>query len=436
MAYDLDVLAQVRRLVRTIAPGDRFSVLTFDPDDPIGVQPQLVGSQLGLSDLGRALMRRVLAGNSIVVFEDLAADEELRAVAAEHGIAAAIGLPIFVRGRVVGVASVFLDDAEPLSTPAGGEVLARLREEVVKEAAPREEPPRREEPAEPAPASSAHPSHIQAGETAKPLVDLVAAVMGEAVSRLDSEFGRAEEMSEANRLKTEFISVISHELRSPLTYVLGFSEILSERELTAERVHHIAGEMHRESRRMLQLVDDLLDISRMEAGRYTIDPQPVHMAQEIAQLVSNMSTTIDKHRLVPDCPPDLIAMADPVRVWQVLQNLASNAVRYSPAGGTVTIRARATADGMAQVEVIDQGIGIPKEEQPRIFEKFYRVDSELKTRVRGSGLGLAICRAIVESHGGRIWIESEPGQGSTFAFTLPLGSPVAAAPVEAEGITA
>src|SRR5439155_7238612 len=119
--------------------------------------------------------------------------------------------------------------------------------------------------------------------------------------------------------------------------------------------------------------------------------------------------------------------ADPHRLQQVMLNLVNNAIRYSPAGGTIILRGalEPAADGepaMARVEVADQGVGIPEAELRRIFEKFHRVDNDLKKRVRGSGLGLSICQAIVEGHGGRIWVESEIGKGSTFKFTLPLAT--------------
>jgi signal transduction histidine kinase len=264
-------------------------------------------------------------------------------------------------------------------------------------------------------------------------------VLGDAMSRLDAEATRADEMSEANRLKSEFISVVSHELRSPLTYVLGFSEILAERDLPPERTRYYAAEMYRESRRMLQLVNDLLDISRMELGRYSVEQQRLRLSHEIDQILRNAMPTTDKHELIADCPPEFVVWADPMRLWQVLQNLVSNGIRYSPEGGQIRVEARleegaTDAEGrqMVRIAVSDQGIGIPEADRARIFEKFYRVDSELKARVRGSGLGLSICQAIVESHGGNIWVESEVGRGSTFIFTVPLAAEAARSEEPAE----
>jgi signal transduction histidine kinase len=418
---------RTRELLRLIRGRDQFAFLTFDPDDPGGRPPGVFGSPIVLSRLGRILTRRVLESGTMLAVEDLAADDELAEAASEQEVAAAAAFPIQVRGRTIGVASFYLESADALQSEAARDVLERLRQSNLQAMSAA---PARVEIAPPAPPPTPV-VHVAPQLVApnRPLVDLVSAVLGDAMSRLDAEATRAEEMSEANRLKSEFISVVSHELRSPLTYVLGFSEILAERDLPAERTRYYAAEMYRESRRMLQLVNDLLDISRMELGRYSVEQQPLRLGHEIDQILRNAAPTTDKHELVGDCPEAFVVWADPMRLWQVLQNLVSNAIRYSPAGGQIRVEARieegvTDADGrqMVRIAVSDQGIGIPDADRARIFEKFYRVDSELKARVRGSGLGLSICQAIVESHGGRIWVESEVGRGSSFVFTMPLAA--------------
>jgi signal transduction histidine kinase len=397
---------------------ERFALLTFDPDDP--------GSDVALSTLGRARMRRVMDAGSVQVIDDLDADPELREAAAEQGARAAVGFPIEVRGRVIGVASLFLD-----RPGVDDEALARLRGAAGAFPPPLEVPATPPPPAPPPVVTPPPPSSAGQARTLLPgqgMFDLVTAVVGEAVGRLDAEFDRAEEMSEANQAKSEFISVLSHELRSPLTYVYGFSELLSSREVGAEQVNKVAQNIHREAALMLRLVDDLLDVSRMEMGRYQIEPQPVRVIKEVEHLVTQVQSQTDKHQVVVEGETGLVVEADPVRMRQVLQNLLNNAVRYSPAGGRVTVRlgydqSTLAEDGsprMAHLAVSDQGVGIPEKELGRVFEKFHRVDGELKQKVRGSGLGLAICQAIVEGHGGRIWVESTVGQGSTFQFTLPL----------------
>jgi signal transduction histidine kinase len=418
---------RTRDLVRLIKRHDQFAFLTFDPDDPGGRPPGVLGSPIVLSRLGRVLTRRVLESGAMVAVEDLSHDEELAEAASEHDVAAAAAFPIQVRGRTVGVASFYLESAESLKSDGARDVLERLRQANLLATTPSQ----RVEitPPAAAPAPIVHVTPPQLGTPSRPLVDLVSVILGDAMSRLNAEATRADEMSEANRLKSEFISVVSHELRSPLTYVLGFSEILAERDLPAERTRYYAAEMYRESRRMLQLVNDLLDISRMELGRYSVEQQPLRLGNEIDQILRNAIPTTDKHELVGDCPESFVVWADPMRLWQVLQNLVSNAIRYSPAGGQVRVEARLEEDvtdaegrQMVRIAVSDQGIGIPEADRARIFEKFYRVDSELKARVRGSGLGLSICQAIVESHGGSIWVESEVGRGSTFVFTMPLAA--------------
>jgi signal transduction histidine kinase len=174
---------------------------------------------------------------------------------------------------------------------------------------------------------------------------------------------------------------------------------------------------------MLRMVEELLDLSSIEQGKYPIAPEPIDLGEQVTRTVERAQPTATNHTLVAEAPAGLVVMADPNRVQQVILNLVNNAIRYSPNGGTITVRGVRDdgPDAMARVEVADQGVGIPPHETQRIFERFHRIDNELKKKVRGSGLGLSICQAIVEGHGGRIWVESEGvGKGSTFKFTLPL----------------
>lgn len=408
------------RAARVVGGSDAFAFLTFNPNDPGSGKPSVLGSELGLSNLGRRLTRRVLETGGTVIISDLA--EEAASDGEDIGVGAAIAMPVQARGRTIGVATFFLADTDSLKSDAAGSVLERLRTAHLEAA-----PARRQDAEEPALVGAVPRRTFGAAggsSDGRPLVDLVAAVVGEAMTRLDAEAGRADEMSEANRLKSEFVSVVSHELRGPLTYVMGFSEILAERDIGFEKTSHYAAEMQRESRRMLQIVNDLLDMSRMELGHLSVEPRDLAIATEIRQISRNVATSSDKHQIVDDCPPELIVRADPVRLWQVLQNLLTNAIRYSPDGGEIRVTAQRDPEmpGLARVSVADNGVGIAPEYQPRIFEKFYRVDGDLKTRVRGSGLGLAICQAIVEAQGGTIWVESELGRGSVFTFTVPLAS--------------
>lgn len=244
-------------------------------------------------------------------------------------------------------------------------------------------------------------------------------------------------LQELNRLKDEFVSTISHELRTPLTYLISGSELLQTGSLPADQQREVLREITRAAETMSRIVEDLLDLSRLGTGRFRLERAPVALEGLIRRVVHSIETGAPRHRfrvlIAHDLPP---ALADPVRVEQVLLNLLTNAVRYSPGGGTITVSARPSAEGVG-VRVRDQGIGIPADKLERIFEKFYRVETPQVRGVRGSGLGLAICKELVEAHGGRIWVESQEGVGSTFSFTLPAApitgspSPPGQAPVSA-----
>jgi signal transduction histidine kinase len=199
-----------------------------------------------------------------------------------------------------------------------------------------------------------------------------------------------------------------------------------------EQVHEMAVEINRAAEHMERLVEDLLDLSRIEAGRLRLQPLALDLEELLRSAARDVARTSSRHNVRVDLPAFLPAIrADRVRVRQVLDNLLGNAVKYSPDGGTVTLQASGH-EGEVRVAVSDQGPGIPLEVQPRLFEAFYRVEGELTRKVRGTGLGLAITRHLVELHGGKIWVESQVGRGSTFAFTLPIAGPddSTATPVE------
>lgn len=231
------------------------------------------------------------------------------------------------------------------------------------------------------------------------------------------------ELQELNRLKTEFLSTAAHELRTPLTSIRGFSELLLSRSLEVDRQKRFLTMINEQATRLGKLIDDLLDISRLEAKRnLTLATEPVDMGELIVQALSPFHESATKHRFVlercPSCPP---VLGDSVRLTQVIENLLSNARKYSPDGGTVAVQVTAS-DADIHVSVKDEGIGMTPDEQEHLFEKFYRANAS-NTATNGTGLGLSISKLIVELHGGAIWAESEPGRGSTFHFTLPLMLP-------------
>jgi PAS domain S-box-containing protein len=237
---------------------------------------------------------------------------------------------------------------------------------------------------------------------------------------------------EADRAKAEFISTVSHELRTPMTSIKGYVDLL---------LMGSAGPLSEMQRRFLQivranadrlktLVDDLLDISRIESGRLQLDLRPVPLEAAVEAVIISLKARLDEKRQqlevdLPDALPPV--MADKDRLIQILMNLVSNAHKYTPEGGWIRIRARPQGE-MVRVEVQDTGIGIPPEALPRIFERFYRVDDPRVQETPGTGLGLSIVKALVELHGGQIGVESEVGKGSTFYFTLPIARPAVSLP--------
>ncbi|HUX86795.1 MAG TPA: HAMP domain-containing sensor histidine kinase [Chloroflexota bacterium] len=269
---------------------------------------------------------------------------------------------------------------------------------------------------------------------------LIAAIADQAAialekARIERVAAEVEAMHQLNVLKAEFISTVSHELRSPLTPILGFAELLASNVFDSESVREMAGEMFHQAQRMHRLVDDLLDVSRMEAGRFRLELSEMNVQPLLLAMVRDYGQRSALHRVVGDLPTTLPTVhGDGERIRQVLDNLLSNAIKYSPEGGEVKLAARVDGEQVL-VAVSDHGIGLPRERLSRLFEKFYRVDSHLTHRVRGSGLGLAIAKYIVDAHGGRIWVESELGKGSTFSFTLPIFTGTTAGPVDPEDVS-
>jgi PAS domain S-box-containing protein len=241
-----------------------------------------------------------------------------------------------------------------------------------------------------------------------------------------TEAKQAEEAKrELDRLKSEFISNTSHELRTPLQSIMGFTRLMLQGKVPdPETQREFLTIIDEQSARLAELINDLLDVSRMESGRFNIEKQTVsikdvvHSAvQELDSLAHDSGITIveDMSATLPETE------ADEKRVKQVMVNLLGNALKFSDSGGEIAVRADVKHDEIL-VQVSDSGIGIPAEALPHLFERFYQVDGSTTRSSGGSGLGLFISAQIVEAHGGRIWAESKLGEGSTFSFTLPLSS--------------
>jgi signal transduction histidine kinase len=237
-----------------------------------------------------------------------------------------------------------------------------------------------------------------------------------------------DELKALDQNRGEVLNAIGHDIKIPLTAIVGYTELLDDEiagPLNVPQREYVVG-IEENSQRVIRLLEDLLDLTRMEVGRFPIDPQPIDVGESLARTQRNLQPLLDRKQLAMtvEAAPQLGAIfADPGRLDQVLNNLVSNAIKFTPPGGHLALRAYPAPGGQtAVVQVIDDGAGIPAEHLPHLFERFYRVPG---SQAPGTGLGLAISKGLIEAMGGTIGVISEPGQGSTFWFTLPF---VAAAP--------
>lgn len=238
---------------------------------------------------------------------------------------------------------------------------------------------------------------------------------------------------EIDRMKSNFLSVVSHELRTPLHSIKGFVDIIlmGKTGEINDLQRDFLTTVKESTTNLQRLIDDLLEFSRMEAGQIKLKPQMISVYEVADKVVEQMGPLAaeGKLKLVNAVPKDIaLVEADPLRIEQVLTNLVSNAIKFTLPEGSVSILAMDLGEQL-RISVQDTGIGIPEEEQAKIFQRFYQVDSSATRSYRGTGLGLTICKFIVEYHHGKIWVESEPGHGSTFHFLLPKRLPTDEAPV-------
>jgi signal transduction histidine kinase len=257
------------------------------------------------------------------------------------------------------------------------------------------------------------------------LADLLSGPISIAVerSRLYEKLRSAnEKLEQINKLKNEFISMVSHELRTPLTTIKGFVSIVLNEETGPlnDQQRHFLKTSDRAIDRLTLLVSDLLDISRIEAGQIKMQLRPVALDELFSRAAMSFMPQFKAQSLIltlniPDHLPAVLA--DPERIGQVLDNLLTNALKFTTRGG-ITLTASDKGD-YVMVSVKDTGVGIPVEEQDKIFEKFYQIKTGSGWPSKGTGLGLAIVRSIVESHRGKVWVEGEAGQGADFRFILP-----------------
>ena len=234
---------------------------------------------------------------------------------------------------------------------------------------------------------------------------------------------KSRQLEVASQHKSEFLANMSHELRTPLNAIIGFSEVLAERmfgEINDKQAEYLA-DILESGRHLLSLINDILDLSKIEAGRMELEPTTFHLPNVIENALTLVRERAQRHGITLGRTVDErvgMIRADERKVKQVLLNLLSNALKFTPEGGRIDVRATARDDAV-EISVTDTGVGIAPEDQATVFEEFRQVGSVAK-KVEGTGLGLAISRKFIELHGGRIWVESQLGKGSTFAFTLPL----------------
>jgi signal transduction histidine kinase len=234
------------------------------------------------------------------------------------------------------------------------------------------------------------------------------------------------ELERLNRAKTDFVSVVSHEFRTPLTGIQGFSELMRDEDLTVAEMKEYAGDINKDAQRLNRMITEMLDLDRMESGRMTLNRERADVNAIVAEAAGRLASSAARHPIDLNLDPDLpLIEIDRDKIAQVLLNLLSNAVKYSPNGGPIAVTTRVEGD-MVHVFVRDSGMGIAIESLEKVFERFSRLESDATRYIQGTGLGLPISRQIVEMHGGRAWVESTLDEGSVFQFTLPLAAVAAA----------
>ena len=238
---------------------------------------------------------------------------------------------------------------------------------------------------------------------------------------LEEQYRRVQE---ANRLKDEFLANMSHELRTPLNAIIGFTEMMYDGEVEngSETQHEYLGDVLSSSRHLLQLINDVLDLAKVQAGKMTFSPEQVHLEQLVGEVRDTLRLLIQEKRLRFETEIDATlspVVIDPSKLKQVLYNYLSNAFKFTPDEGRIMVRIKPDGEDTLLIEVEDSGIGIPPEDLGRLFAEFQQLDAGMAKKHRGTGLGLALTRSIVEAQGGRVGVRSLRGQGSTFFASLP-----------------
>ncbi|TCN28031.1 ATP-binding protein [Mesobacillus foraminis] len=227
---------------------------------------------------------------------------------------------------------------------------------------------------------------------------------------------------EVDQMKSEFVSTVSHELRTPLASILGFTELMINRDLKAERQKKYLNTIYQEAKRLTALINDFLDVQRMEAGKQTYEKNYLNLLEVIDKVIDLQQINAPNHKIELESDFKVVqVLGDREKLGQAFTNLVSNAVKYSPSGGNVTVTVKAE-NNKVLVSVKDEGLGIPEDAMANLFTKFYRVDNSDRRKIGGTGLGLAIVQEIIKAHEGEIHVNSQYGKGSTFTVILPGGT--------------
>ncbi len=241
--------------------------------------------------------------------------------------------------------------------------------------------------------------------------------------RMEAKAREVETLRELDRMRSGLLANVSHELRTPLTSIKGFATTLlrSDVKWSEEEQRDFLQSIDQESDRLVRIISDLLDMSRLEAGELKLEKDNYRISEILDSVSSRLASLTEHQQLQVMVPSELPSVfVDEMRIGQVLTNLVENAAKFSPESSEITIEAKLAGDEII-LSVIDRGQGITSELLGRVFDRFYQAESIVSGRKSGTGLGLSICKGIMESHGGRIWVESKPGEGSKFSFSLPVG---------------
>jgi signal transduction histidine kinase len=325
---------------------------------------------------GEGVVGRVFASREPLIVKDYQTWEGRTAVGVDAGLHACLAVPLVRSGRALGALGMRSYDAVTSYTEDDAQMLALFADQAA-----------------------------------------AALTTVEAFSR---QAQAVEQLERLNHAKSEFVSIVSHEFRTPLTGIQGFSEMMRDEQLSIEEMREYAGDINKDVQRLNRMINEMLDLDRMESGRMTIHREAMDLNAVVDEAVDRVRPNAPNHTLTLELQPNLPQIqADRDRMTQVASNLLSNAVKYSPTGGRITVTTRMEGDQLL-FDVRDEGLGIPPGDLETIFERYSRVDSLATKDIPGTGLGLPIVRQIVQLHGGRVWAESELGRGSVFHVALPL----------------